>query len=68
MIDNITYNYVCLFNDDCKAHNTTVHITLHKDIDTDNTPQYCECKAELKLIGIATNILHIGTSDGRNAL
>ena len=64
MIDTIRYNYVCLFNDDCPKHNTTIQIKLDKDIDTDTTPQYCECKSELKLIGIATTLVHVGKVDG----
>ena len=64
MIDKITYNYCCLEDTECKSFNKITPIVLDKDIDTDTTPIYCSCGNEMKLIGIATSLIHKGKMDG----
>lgn len=57
-----TYNYYCI-NDNC-SNKKNIHI---KQKPNELTTHHCpDCNNELKLLGIVTNIYHIGTQESLN--
>jgi hypothetical protein len=59
----ITFNYYCL-NSKCIQNKL---IQINKIIEQEDNPEYCiKCMEELKQVGRATNISHIGTQESNN--